>query len=312
MTDSLLPAAALGLIGSIVAGPLVAYAIDGLPSSWRRTAQWLLIVGAGAMAVGADLASDGPVGGAVAYVLPALPGVLTFLAWRSLLASAIVSLAPLYVFIGGLTRGRPTHVPALPLDQALPLRPSWMLVYGSLYVFVVLMPLLVIRQPDLIRRAMKSYILVMVASYAGFLLYPTAGPRGDAVDGPGFALWSLRLVYALDTPYNCFPSLHVAYAGVAALACHRVHRGVGAAAIAWAALIGVSTLYTKQHYAADVLAGAAEAGVAYVWLLRGHDRASIGADERRRAPVRALAAAVVFAVMVGGFWVAYRLQAGGG
>jgi NADH:ubiquinone oxidoreductase subunit 6 (subunit J) len=86
-----------------------------------------------------------------------------------------------------------------------------------------------------------------------------------------------------------------------------VHRGVGAAATVWAALIGVSTLYTKQHYVADVIAGALIALVAYAIFLRGHRRNTLSERETRRAPVRALIAAVAFAATVAGCWVVYRV-----
>ena len=78
--------------------------------------------------------------------------------------------------------------------------------------------------------------------------------------GDGFAAWSLRLLYDIDTPYGCFPSLHVAWAFVSALTCYRVHAGVGWVAAGWATLIAVSTLYTKQHYVVDVIAGALARG----------------------------------------------------
>jgi membrane-associated phospholipid phosphatase len=42
---------------------------------------------------------------------------------------------------------------------------------------------------------------------------------------------------------------------VSALTCHRVHRGVGTAAVLCAALVGASTLFTKQHYVLDAIAG---------------------------------------------------------
>jgi membrane-associated phospholipid phosphatase len=244
------------------------------------------------------------------YVLAALPGLVAFLAWRTLVASTLVSLAPLYFVIGALTRGRPTYVPDIALDHAVPLAPAWMLVYGSLYVFVVLMPVLVVRQPALFRRAMQAYLTVMLVAYVGFVLYPTVAPRPDAVPGDGFAAWSLRVAYAIDPPHGCLPSLHVAYAFVSALTCYRVHRGVGIAAAAWAALIGVSTLFTKQHYVVDVVAGALAAYVAYVLFLRGYPRAAVDDDDRRRAPVRALVAVGMFAIMVAGAWVAYRIQMG--
>jgi membrane-associated phospholipid phosphatase len=260
------------------------------------------------VAVVADLWSEGPVGGAVIYVLAVLPGLIAFLAWRTLLASTFVSLAPLYFVIAVLTRGRSTYSPEVALDRAVSLQPAWMLVYGSLYVFVVLLPVLVVRQQALFRRVIQGYLMVMIVAYVGFLLYPTAAPRPEEVAGEGFAAWSLRLAYSLDPPYNCFPSLHVAYSFVSALACYRVHRRVGTVAAGWAALIAVSTLYTKQHYVADVIAGTLSAYVAYVLFLRTYPREAVSESDRRLAPLRALTAVGIFTMMVAGFWLAYRIQ----
>lgn len=309
MPDALLVGVGIGLVGSVIAGPAVAYGLQLLPQQWRRTAEWLLIGGAVSVAILADLLSEGPGGaGMFVYVVAALPGLVAFLAWRTLLASAFVSLAPLYFVIAALTRGRPTYAPELSLDRALSVQPAWMLVYGSLYVLILLLPVLVVRQQELFRRGLKAFLMVMLAGYAGFLLYPTAAPRPAEVFGDGFAAWSLRLAYSIDPPYNCFPSLHVAYAFVSALTCYRVHRGVGAVAAVWATLIGVSTLYPKQHYVVDVIGGALAAYVAYVLFLRGYPREAVAERDRSRAPVRALAAIGIFAFMVASFWVAYWLK----
>lgn len=307
MLDPLVASVGIGLLGSLVAGPAVAYGLQRLPQRWRRTTEWLLIVGAVVLAALADLWPAGPVAGVFVYVLAALPGLVAFLAWRTLLASTFVSLLPVYFVIGELTRDRPTYAPDIALDRALSLQPVWMLVYGSLLVFVVLLPLLVVRQPELFRRAMKAYLTVMIVSYVGFLLYPTVAPRPAQVLGDGFSAWSLRIAYSLDPPHGCFPSLHVAYSFVSALTCYRVHRGVGAGAGLWAALIGVSTLYTKQHYVADVIAGTLAAYVAYVLFLRSYPRDSVAESDRRRAPVRALGVIGIFGIMVAGFWMAYQL-----
>jgi membrane-associated phospholipid phosphatase len=306
--DPLVVAVGIGLVGSVAAGPALAYAIELFPREWRRTTEWLLIGGAAAVAVLADLLTEGPGGGgAFVYVLAALPGLVAYLAWRTLLASTFVSLAPLYFVIALLTRARSTYTPAIALDRTLSLQPAWMLVYGSLYVFILLLPVLVVRQQALFRRGLQAYLMVMLVAYAAFLLYPTAASRPAEVFGNGFAIWSLRLVYSLDPPYNCFPSLHVAYAFVSALTCYRVHRGVGAAAVLWAALIGVSTLYTKQHYVADVVAGALSAFGAYALFQRTYPREAVPEADRLLAPRRALTAIGIFAFMVAGFWVAYRL-----
>ena len=117
MLDPLAAAVGIGLVGSVVAGPAVAYGLEFLPQRWRRTTEWLLIGGAVVIAVLAGLLSDGPVGGVFVYVLAALPGLIAFLAWRTLLASTFVSLAPLYFVIAVLTRGRPTRVSLWDLDR---------------------------------------------------------------------------------------------------------------------------------------------------------------------------------------------------
>ncbi len=220
---------------------------------------------------------------------------------------ALVSMVPFYVFIADLARGRTAHVPELPLDHLIPAQPGWALVYGALYLFLILLPVLVVRQPEHIARTVFAYLMVWTAAYACFLLYPTAAPRGDEVAGEGFGAWGLRLLYASDPPYNCFPSLHVAHSFVSALTCWRLHRGVGTAALVSAALVGVSTLFTKQHYVADVAAGIALAFVAYVLFLRGYPRENVPELDRRLAPVLALLLAGIAALGLAGVWVAYTV-----
>jgi hypothetical protein len=85
-----------------------------------------------------------------------------------------------------------------------------------------------------------------------------------------------------------------------------VHRGVGLAATLWAALIGVSTLYTKQHYAVDVMAGALMGCLAYIVFLRGHPREAVPERDRCLAPLRALGVAGFFAVVLALLWVLYK------
>jgi len=297
-------AVGIGLLGPLAAGPALSRALAVLPDGRRRTAEWAIILGAAGFAIGADLAGDGPVSGVSAYLLPALPGLLTFLVWRSLLATALVSLMPMYFVIALIVRQRPVlYSPELALDRMIGVQPAWALVYFSLYIFVIVLPMLVLRERELFRRAMLGYLAVMLTAYAGFLLYPTTAPRTDAVEGTGFAAWMLGLIYSLDAPYNCFPSLHVAYSYVAALACYRVHRQVGIAAIAWATLIGVSTMYTKQHYVADVLAGTAMGIAAYLLFLRGYPRARVSEEAVVAAPRRAAMAAGAYALIITGLWL---------
>lgn len=117
----------------------------------------------------------------------------------------------------------------------------------------------------------------------------------------------IALLYGADPPFNCFPSIHVAHSFVSAFALARVHRPVGIAAICAAALVGLSTLFTKQHYVLDVAAGILLAGVAYAIFLRGARGETISDLDRRLAPVFALGIIALAAAGVIASWVAYQL-----
>ncbi|MFY9820594.1 MAG: phosphatase PAP2 family protein [Thermoanaerobaculia bacterium] len=221
----------------------------------------------------------------------------------------LVSLVPFYIFIAELARERTLHVPALALDRVVPVQPAWALVYGPLYLFLILLPVFVVRQQEQIRRTVFTYLTVWIVAYVCFLLYPTTASRPDQVIGEGFAGWGLRFLYSADPPYNCFPSLHVAHSCVSALACHRVHRGVGIAAALGAVLVGISTLFTKQHYVADVIAGVLLACLAYVVFLRSYPREAIPELERRLAPFLALVTIGIVGLVFACFWVVHQLAA---
>jgi membrane-associated phospholipid phosphatase len=269
----------------------------------QRTIQWTVIIAALAYAL---LAMRYSWGGPAAYLLALLPAILAAMVARSWLAGALMFLLPMYFVIGQATAGRPHYQPFTALDRAMPLSPGWMLAYGSLYMCGFILPLVVVRGRSRFQQAMKAYLFVMLVSYLGFIAYPTTAPRVEPVAVTGFASWALQLFYDLDQPYGCFPSLHVAYAFVGAMACYGVHRGVGRAAAAWAVLIGISTIYTKQHFAVDAIAGAIIGMAAHAIFLRSPPREPLDDEDQQKAPWRALMVVAAYAAAIGIFWTAYR------
>lgn len=223
---------------------------------------------------------------------------------------AFVLLIPGYIFIPALLPGRTLHVPELALDRLVPLQPGWALVYGSLYLFLIALPVLVVRQVEHLRRTVRAYLLVWLVAYLFFLGYPTVAPRPATVIGDSFGAWGLRLLYSADPPHNCFPSLHVAHSFVSAFTVARLHRGVGIAATAAAAAVGVSTLFTKQHYILDVIAGVFLAGVAYAAFLRGYPADQAPHLDRRAAPILAWGLIGLLTLATGCVWVVHRSGAG--
>lgn len=218
----------------------------------------------------------------------------------------LVALVPLYILVPELRPPTARYVPELALDRALPLLPSWALVYGALYLFLILLPIFVVRQDAQIRRTVSAYLFIWISAYlCFFVIYPTTAPRPARVVGEGFAAWGLRALYSSDPPYNCFPSLHVAHSFVSALACYRVNRGLAAVATMCAMLVALSTLFTRQHYILDVVAGVLLALLASLVFLRNDPREPTPELDRRVAPALALCIVGVVLLALGGSWLAY-------
>ena len=190
---------------------------------------------------------------------------------NAILLYAFGVLVAMYFVVAAATTGRAVFAPALALDRAVPLQPAWTPVYLSMWV-LSLVPVMLVRGVELRRRTILSYITTVVTAYMVFLIYPTVAPRPVTVPGDGVTAWSLRTLYAIDPPYNCFPSLHVAYAFLAALSTYRVRRDLGFVALLWAVVIAISTVFIKQHYVADAIAGALLAIAASAICMRGLDR----------------------------------------
>ena len=218
-----------------------------------------------------------------------------------------VALVPLYVFIPVvLLQGRTLHTLQLPIDGLVPLKPSWAVVYGALYLFLIVLPVLVVRDEQHLRLTVRAYLTVWIAAYVCFLAYPTAAPRPANVIAQGFGAWGLRLLYSADPPYNCFPSLHVAHSFVSAFTCLRLNRAVGLASVIAASLVGVSTLYTKQHYVLDVVAGVGLSIAAYVIFLRPYSGPSKSEIDRRVSAVLAVGLILLLGLVVAAAWGFYR------
>jgi len=152
-----------------------------------------------------------------------------------------------------------TVMPATWLDRLLPFQPWTLLPYASLWLYISLVPALLVD-----RRQLWSFAFgclgLSLAGYAVFHFFPTAIPVPE-ID------WSLhpsfRFLKNTDLAGNACPSLHVAFAVFTALWFERILPSLGggrvarAANLLWALLITHSTLGTRQHVALDLYWGAA-------------------------------------------------------
>lgn len=149
---------------------------------------------------------------------------------------------------------------ALALDQAMPFLPWTVAVYVGAYIFWVFNYLLAVRRgADRAWRLLAADILGKSVCLAAFLLLPTAAVRPAIPEGAPLG-GLLGLIYALDTPDNLFPSIHCLNSWLcwAAIRGDRdIPAGYRAFSLVMTLAIALSTLTTKQHVLADVLAGVA-------------------------------------------------------
>lgn len=186
-------------------------------------------------------------------------------------ATAFFSLA--YGATNHLPMSPPQRLPWLPFETLIPVVPE------TFWIYMSAVPMLFVYffyEEDRLRalRYLVSYLSLVLFCAIVFAFFPTVYPREyypiqghvDPVLQLGFNI--LRFV---DAPSNCFPSLHVAGAVLAALVSQERRERVSRwfplrfshVMTVWAVAISLSTLTTKQHYLLDVISGALSGYLAY-------------------------------------------------
>jgi membrane-associated phospholipid phosphatase len=168
-------------------------------------------------------------------------------------AMALGYLAFSIVYLGSaaLARTPATLLEPGALDLAVPFVDWSVWVYLSQFL---LLPVALVAARDDADRSRAYYAMLLATAMAAlvFVLWPTALVRQTTTPG-GFTSLAWNMLYLVDTPSNCFPSLHVALAALAGCALWR--RGARVTAIVWPLSIMISTLTTRQHVVLDIAGG---------------------------------------------------------
>lgn len=163
-----------------------------------------------------------------------------------------------------------------PIDDLIPVIGPFVVPYVSLRPFIYLSALLVLLfRARIYRSAALSMTVTLLISY-GFYAVLQSYIERPVLTGDDLFSGMIRDVYAGDQPYNDFPSLHASLSTIFAIHWWRVDRRIGIPVAIWAGLIVVSTVFVKQHYVADMVAGVLVAFAASRVSLRvvGERRAS--------------------------------------
>lgn len=160
------------------------------------------------------------------------------------------------------------------LDQNTPFMPYSVLIYISEYIYFAFVYIL-LKKHIVINRYLYSFISLQTISCLIFLFAPTIYPRENfpiSKDLPEWlqAVWTWLRIQ--DAPTNCFPSLHVSSVYLSAFVFwDDEQKGKFWFFVLWGTCIAATTLTTKQHYVADIIAGLGFALFTYWWFHRRRD-----------------------------------------
>jgi membrane-associated phospholipid phosphatase len=162
----------------------------------------------------------------------------------------------IYFGVGHLHLSRSTEILRTRLDDAIPFWPWTAWCYLPFYAGVFLIAVAGIRRRVLFKRAVVAVFIVMSIGALGHIFIGAEYPRPVLL--PPYANISaafLASVQRIDPPGNVFPSLHVAHTTMLSLILIKDRPRLGLVALMMATALALSTLTTKQHFLADVVAG---------------------------------------------------------
>ena len=165
----------------------------------------------------------------------------------------------LYFITENLIPASRCHVIHCALDDVIPFREGFALVYCYWYVLLVGSLLYFFLYDLRSFRRLQCYIMITQAvAMLIYIVYPSIQLlRPDTFERDNILTRLMAFIYAFDTPTGVCPSLHVAYSmGIASVWC-RARDGSGAwkgFVILSAAMIALSTAFVKQHSVVDIFA----------------------------------------------------------
>jgi len=147
--------------------------------------------------------------------------------------------------------------PRVDFDQFFSFAPHWIWIYLS-ELFFVPIGIYFFKEEEQMRNFATSFVLLTMITNLIFLFYPTHMER-ELFPNPGapgsLLFYAFDLLRTVDSPRNCFPSLHVATSFLISFYLGIKNKKIGQVAFYYSILVALSTLYTKQHRIMDAMSG---------------------------------------------------------
>jgi len=151
----------------------------------------------------------------------------------------------------------PQYLTMSPLENSIPFLPHTIWIYLSEYILFVVLYFLC-RDIENLNRFFYSFIFMQLTSVLIFCLWPTIYPR-ELFPIPEDIDWITYFIFdslrRAETAASCCPSLHVSSVYLSIFIFLKEQRNKLPFFLIWGTAIALSTLTTKQHYLADIVAG---------------------------------------------------------
>lgn len=179
---------------------------------------------------------------------------------------SLVCIQSILYFISKLLQGDLNLVGNV-IDTKIPFVPAFFIPYCIWYLMIFLIPYyLYCKDKDKFVKYVISYVLCSMIGNIVFISYPSTVTRPTVTGTDIFSLIA-KFIYWIDTPTNCFPSLHCAISMLFILyVCESKNTNIitKISVCIISILIMFSTLFTKQHVVADFISGDILALIVYL------------------------------------------------
>ena len=152
----------------------------------------------------------------------------------------------------------PAHSLSTPLDEMIPVVPAWVIVYFlSFPSWGITCIWMLCEDKQHAYRQCGVYTIFMLTAAICFLAYPVTIERPE-ITGGGPLNFMLRFLYAVDTPTNLCPSLHVVFSyhcWRGTMDCKKIPKWYQWFNFVFFILVCFCILFVKQHFISDVFVG---------------------------------------------------------
>lgn len=179
---------------------------------------------------------------------------------------SLVCIQSILYFISKLLQGDLNLVGNV-IDTKIPFVPAFFIPYCIWYLMIFIIPYyLYCKDKDKFIKYTMAYILCSMIGNIVFISYPSTVTRPTVTGTDIFSLIA-KFIYWIDTPTNCFPSLHCAISMLFILyTCESKNTNIitKISVCIISILIMLSTLFTKQHVVVDFISGDMLALIVYL------------------------------------------------